>query len=107
MKEWLNEIPAYEDLKKLDKSKEYVFNVFDICGSGYLRFTYNEDFLGKISIDYMEGGFLHNLGLPIRHKTKIIENIFYNTNKKNYNDILKFIKLVKEAILLNLNGHFE
>ena len=95
-------MPTYEELTKLDKNYEYIFNLCDFIGSGYLRLTYNEDFNGKISIDYMEGGFLHSIFLPIRTKTKIIENEFYNLNKVNYNKIVKFIKLVKEAVLENL-----
>lgn len=107
MKEQLLNMPSYEELKDLDKNKEYVYKIFDTCGSGYMRFTYNEDFLGKISVDYLEDGYLHTIGLPIRHKTKITENVLYNTNKTNYNNIVKFISLVKEAIKNNLEGHYE
>lgn len=107
MKEWLDTMPSYEELKKLNKEKEYVYKIFRITYGSYLRFTYNEELNGKISVDYIQDGYLHGLGLPIRHKTKIIENIFYNLNKKNYNDILKFIELVREAIIKNINGFFD
>lgn len=102
MKKYLNEMPSYEELKKLDKEKEYIFDCFNICGSGYLRFTYNVDFKGKISVDYMEGGYLHCIGLPIRTKTDIIENVFYDCNKKNYDKIIKFIEIVRQEIINNL-----
>ena len=96
-------IPSYEELKSLDKNYEYSYIIYDIIGSGYLRLYYNEDGNGKISVDYMEGGYLHNIGLPICTKTTIIENKFYNLNKVNYNKIIKFIKIVREAIMEELN----
>lgn len=102
MKEYLGKFPSYEELKQLDKEKEYIYKCFDICGSGYLRFTYNEDLERKISVDYMEGGYLHHLGLPIRTKTDIIENVFYNCNKRNYDKIIKFIEIVKQEIINNI-----
>ena len=98
-----NYIPTYQELKELDKKYEYVYHIFNICGSGYLRLTYNEEFNGKISIDYMEGGFLHCTCLPICTKTTICENKFYNLNKPNYAKIIKFIVLVKETIIEELN----
>lgn len=96
-------IPSYEELKSLDKNYEYSYIIYDIAGSGYLRLYYNEEENGKISVDYLEGGYLHGIQLPIRTKTDITENEFYNLNKKNYNKIIKFIKIVREAIIEELN----
>ena len=101
-KDYYYYIPTYEEIKQLDKKYEYSYHLFDIVGSGYLRIYYNEDCNGKISIDYMEGGYLHALHLPIYTKTTICENKFYNLNKTNYNKIIKFVKLVKESVLENL-----
>ena len=98
-----NRIPSYEELKSLDKNYEYSYIIYDVIGSGYLRIYYNKDENGKISVDYLEGGYLHSIGLPIRTKTKIIENKFYNLNKVNYNKIIKFIKIVRETIMEELN----
>jgi len=103
MKKCYYYIPSYEELKQLDTNYEYDYEVFDLCGSARLRIYYNEDENKKISVDYLENGYLHDIGLPIRHKTKIIEGKFYNLNKKNYQAIIKFIQLVKEAILEELH----
>ena len=103
MTKYFNYVPTYQELKELDKKDEYVYFIFNICGSGYLRLTYNEESNGKISIDYMEGGYLHSIGLPICDKTTICENKFYNLNKPNYAKIIKFIVLVKEAVIKELN----
>lgn len=97
-------IPSYYELTHLDKNYEYIYEICDICGSGYLQLTYNEEMNNKISIDYMEGGYLHNIGLGIRDKTDIIENIFYRLNKTNYEKIIKYIILVKQAIIEELNN---
>lgn len=102
-KTFYDKIPTYEELKQLDKNYEYVYMLFDIVGSGYLRLTYNEDYEGKISVDYMEGGYLHALHLPICTKTNICENKFYNLNKVNYNKLIKFIRIVRQAIIEELN----
>lgn len=98
MNKRLDKFPTYEELKELNKEYEYYYDIANMWGSGYLRFTYNEDYEGKISIDYLEGGFIHNIHLPIYNKTKIIENKLYNLNKKNYNDIVKYIELVYKAL---------
>ena len=92
------QIPSYEELKQLPKDKQYKWHLFDIWGSGYLRFTYNEDCENKISVDYLENGYLHSLNLPIRLKTTIIENKLYPFNKVNYNKIIKFIEIIKQEI---------
>lgn len=96
-------IPSYYELTHLDKKRPYIYIICDICGSGYLRLTFNEELNNKISIDYMENGYLHNIGLGIRDKTDIIENKFYKLNKTNYEKIIKFIILVKQAIIEELN----
>ena len=98
-------IPTYEELKLLDKNYEYSYIIYDIAGSGYIRIYYNEDQNGKISVDYMEGGYLHGIQLPIIDRTDIVENEFYNLNKKNYNKIIKFINLVKESIIEELTKY--
>ncbi len=98
-------IPTYEELKSLDKNYEYSYIIYNIAGSGYIRIYYNEDGYGKISVDYMEGGYLHGIHLPICTKTDIIENEFYNLNKKNYNKIIKFIKVSRDAIIEELNKY--
>lgn len=98
-----NYIPTYSELKSLDKSYEYVYEIAHIVGTARLRLTYNEEHNGKISIDYLEGGFLHSLYLPIRNKTDIIENQFYNLNKNNYKKIIDFIIIVKQQMLEELN----
>ena len=98
-------IPTYEELKLLDKNYEYSYIIYDIAGSGYIRIYYNEDQNGKISVDYMEGGYLHGIHLPIIDKTDIVENEFYNLNKKNYNKIIKFINLIKESIIEELTKY--
>lgn len=103
VKRFYSKIPSYQELKNLDKNYEYIFNLFGTIGSGYLRITYNEEYYGKISVDYLQDGFLHNISLPIRHKTTIIENKFYNLNKTNYKKIIKFIRLVRLAVLEELN----
>ena len=96
-------IPTYKELKDLDKKYEYVYEIVHICGTARLRLTYNEEYNNKISIDYLEEGFLHGTYLPIRTKTDIVENEFYNLNKKNYKKIIDFIIIVKEQIIKELN----
>lgn len=96
------DIPTYEELKKLPKDEYYKWKLFNICGSCFLRFTYNEDCENKISVDYMEDGCLHSLNLPIYSKTTMVENRLYPLNKTNYNKLIKFIEVVREAIKNNI-----
>ena len=97
-------VPSYLELKQLDRKYEYVYNLFHICGSGYLRLTYNEDYNKKISLDYIEEGYLHSLYLPICDKSKVIENKFYSLNKENYKNIIEFIILIKQSIVNEVNN---
>ena len=99
MTKWFyDKLPSYDELKSLDNKYEYYY-LFDAGCSGYLRLTYNEEYNGKISIDYLQDGFLHSIALPIRDVTDIIENKFYKLNKTNYIKIIKFIRLVRKAII--------
>lgn len=103
VKEFNNYIPSFKELKDLDKKDEYIYNIVEIVGTSRLRLTYNEEFNGQISIDYLEGGFLHGIYLPICDKTDIVEGKFYKLTKQNYAKIIEFIILVKQEIIKGLN----
>lgn len=98
--EELDKFPKYDELKKLNKNYEYEYNFPEIIGTGYLRFTYNEDLRGDISLDYLENNFLTSIYL------KDFElNTFYKLNKKNYDLIIKAINDVINQIINNLNEY--
>lgn len=94
-------MPTFEELKKLPTNEEYYWKVFKICGNGYIRFSYNEDFLGKISVDYInEYGYITFLNFDI--DTNMEENELYELNEENYNNLRAFIELIRKTIVENV-----
>ena len=109
MKKFIHDqIPTYEELKALDKEYEYHYVIFNLLGSSYICITYNEDNTGKISLDYMEGSYLHSLGYTdyeIFKNFGIKNNLFYKLTKTNYNKIIKCLQFIKNIYVNELNKY--
>lgn len=102
MKKYLNKFPSYEDLKNLSINNEYYFIIKCLLGTVCLRFSYNEDYNRKISLDYMENGYLHSINLP-SYGLKIELNRLYTLNKTNYKNLIDSILFIKKFIMDSLN----
>lgn len=93
-------IPTLDYIKSLPLDKEYHFTIFKLLGTSHLQLTYNEDSNRKISLDYMEGGYLKPIYIDT--KTKILVNQFYRPTKENYSNMVKAIYKIRDKILQEL-----
>ena len=96
---------SYKDLESLDKDKEYRWRVFQIIGNVYIRFTYNEDLNGFISVDLMQNGLLQeNVLIPL--KCRFGETLslgeLYPLTQENYTKALNTIESIKKYIVSNI-----
>lgn len=103
MKECLDKIPSYEELKNSEENMHYY--IFEICGSIQVAITCKEDGEKNIALDYYEHGYLQNFNFECNGKY-ITLNKLYPLNKKNYELIIKQIRAIKEE-LLNIINNFE
>ena len=104
-KKYYDHIPTYEELKNLDKNEEHYFIIFNLSGSAFIQISYNEDFLGKISLDYLESTCLHSL--YIGTNIDIMVNYFYKLTRKNYNEIIKALTIIKNRLINELTKYNE
>lgn len=89
--------PKYEDIKKLPLDKEYNFTLFNIIGTVYCRFTYNEDNSERFFLDIMCNGFSDMIEFfPNTH------NHSYYGTKTGYEQMCNNAELVYNKILNNM-----
>lgn len=98
---------SYKDLENLDKNKEYRWKVFQIIGDVYIRFTYNEDLNGFISVDLMQNGLLQeNVLIPLKYRfgNTLSLGELYPLTQENYTKALNTIASVKKYIVSNIKN---
>lgn len=95
------QIPTYDEIKQLDRSRDYEWNLFKIVPSVYTRLTYNEDNNKCLCLDIMIGGYCNCTKFK---GTKYETNKFYKLTKKNYEGLLKTITELKEYVIKNMES---
>ena len=89
--------PTWEELKSLDKNKQYTCTLFEIVSSIYGRITVFEDEQMGFYFDLICNGYRVVFSNPYMYL-----HCFYSFNKKSYEKLQKDVNLVYNNIINTL-----